>query len=205
MPRDYSSFPRALAKHLKPSISALGYDRVTDSIYAQKADGFWRVVFFELSRADGIDFYVTYGVTIPDLGAPWFTPAQLKHSGLLISERLYHQNGQGFACETTAELAESARLVSVLLQSDITAWHSRFFSLAAIGDEYARRWSLAPLGANERRNRQGVLNYALLLYAAEEKSASQAWLQEAATLMDGDIDGDDLLRIEAMLRSTVTA
>ncbi len=199
MARDYASFPRELSKQLAQHFGSVAFIRVTDSIYAQEASGFWRVVFFELSREDGQDFYVTYGVTVPQLGAPWFNPTPLKYSGLLISERLYHQSGQGFPCATKAELNSSLETYIGLHTATIDPWFSEHTNLWSVAAEYSRRWTLQAPGLNPLLVRQGVINYALMLYEAGGHNAARTWLEEAHWLASKAGDAEDVSRIAELL------
>lgn len=199
MHRDYSSFPREISKRLKSIFADYGMSRVTDSIYASESDGFWRVVFFELSRADGKDFYVTYGVAIPDLGAPWFGSVSLKHSGLLVSERLYGASGQGFPCHTLEALGKSCESIQPLLGEKIVPWFESLHCLSRVAEEYFRRWGIEPPGKNSGRARQGVLNFALLQLHLGDISSAVTWLWEALRLADLADDADDRDRIKAVL------
>lgn len=204
MKKDYSRFAPTAGHLMRPVASQLGFDRLSDGVYGRERAQHWEMIGLQVSQWGGEHFYINFGISIPNLGVPWRTSEQPKDAGLLIYERLYDDaetaGGQMFACESKEALRNSIARIEYLLEIKVAPWLEQFNRIELIVREYFRRWDLQELGKNITQKRLGVLNYAFLLLHQGDTKEAINWFLEAKKLMTCDIDSDDNVLIDKVLK-----
>ncbi|MBL8522132.1 MAG: hypothetical protein JNN20_00440 [Betaproteobacteria bacterium] len=191
---------------MRPISADLGFNRVTDIVYARHHGEVAHLFFLQVSQFGGDTFYVNYGASLPKLGVPWYPERPLKDEGLLIDARLYNaDSGQAYDCGTKAALERSLAQVHADLKSTAIPWFTKAKTVTQIAKLYYHQWDLRPLGKNQFLKRNGVMQYAFIQLLQGDRNAALAWFSEARKLMTDTFDEEDRMLIDQVTREISAA
>ena len=163
----------------------LGYEQLTGTIYVKQREGWYESFGLQASSYGNDFFYINYGIMVPNQWPPFEDEPNLKNEGLILSNRLYGDDSQGFNNATKDDIVASAGIALEKYNEQALPWFSKFKNLKDIAERYFETTHLdkTKLGKHDYYAQLSAANYGLLLRLCGDRKESLEWLKEAERLM----------------------